>query len=64
MKITFIRNSYGQVQFVEELARGHAPSLKKLVINCDLWSDGSTQELQEKVGRMFDPDVIVKCNVI
>ncbi|XP_066308979.1 F-box/FBD/LRR-repeat protein At5g22660-like isoform X2 [Miscanthus floridulus] len=64
VKITFIRNSYGQVQFVEELARGHAPSLKKLVINCDLWSDGSTQELQEKVGRMFDPDVIVECNVI
>ena len=49
---------------MEELARCHAPSLKKLVINCVLWSDGSTNELQDKVGRMFDPDVIVKCNVI
>ena len=26
--------------------------------------DGPTKELQEKVGRKFDPDVIVECNVI
>lgn len=58
VKITFIRHCYGQVQFVEEFARCHAPSLKKLVVN------SPTKGLQEMVGGLFDPDVTVKCNVI
>lgn len=58
VKITLIRHCYGQVQFVEELARCHAPSLKKLVVN------SPTKGLQEMVAGMFDPDVTVKCNVI
>ncbi|XP_022682947.1 uncharacterized protein LOC101785009 isoform X1 [Setaria italica] len=63
-KITFIRSSYEEVQFVEQLAGCHAPSLKKLVINCERWSDGPpTKEIQEKVCRMFLPDVEVKFNV-
>ncbi|RLN22594.1 F-box protein [Panicum miliaceum] len=63
-KITSIRSSNEEVQFVEQLARCHAPSLKKVVINCERCSDGPpTQELQEKISRMFYPDVDVKFNV-
>jgi hypothetical protein len=64
-KITFIRSSNEEVQFMEQLARCHAPSLKKVVINCERCSDGPpTQELQEQISRMFYPDVDVKFNVI
>jgi hypothetical protein len=63
-KITFIRSSYEEVQFVEELARCRAPSLKKLVIDCERRSDDGplTKEKQE-VCRMFPADVEVKFNV-
>ncbi|KAF8696591.1 hypothetical protein HU200_036201 [Digitaria exilis] len=62
VKITLIRSSCEEVEFVEQLAKCHAPSLKKLAINCE-WSDSPTKEIQEKVCRMFNPDVDVKFNV-
>ncbi|KAJ1283966.1 hypothetical protein BS78_03G168100 [Paspalum vaginatum] len=64
VKITFITSSYKGMELLEQLARCHAPSLKRSVINCELFRDGPETKELEEVCRMFCPDIIVKFNVI
>ncbi|WVZ70170.1 hypothetical protein U9M48_018857 [Paspalum notatum var. saurae] len=64
VKITFVRSSYQGMEFLEQLARCHAPSLKTLVINCELFRDGRKTKELEEVCRMFYPDIVVRFSVI